>query len=225
MPTVSSGYKYALTGPPFNFLGHLCETQKTAFWKWLDKRTPWQSDISEWYRIRAHQLRKTAGLLEEYYTSKYPDIQESEALSATFQKDPWKPGTQGHFTYINRNDQEPAVTVSRIKDRYVHMLQKDDEGVFWMNWLRTQIELNEDKATFHKEAPSDVVKLKTDLDGLFNQPEYENVLVKNESDKYKGEPRFRINPLDEPTIYEKELFSHSKDAALSSTMTDTSGDL
>ena len=104
------------------------------------------------------------------------------------------------------------------------MLQRNDEGVFWMNWLRTQIELHEDKATLHKEAKKDVAGLRSELDTMFNDPAYESVLVKNESNLYKGEPYFRVNQLDPPTIYEKEKFSHSSDASLASNMTDISGD-
>jgi hypothetical protein len=210
-PNQASGYKRAQDGPPFNFLGHLAESQKKAFYKWLDKRTPRQDPIHEWYRIRAHQLRKTAGLLEEFYKTKHPEINEAEPLEPSFWKKEWQPGKDGHFVYVNRDDQLPSVTVSRIKDRFRHMLQIDDEGVFWMNWLRTHIERHEDKANMHKEAPGVVATLRQELDQMFDQPEYQAVLVKNESEKYKGEPYFRVNPLDPPTIWEKEQFSHNQE--------------
>jgi hypothetical protein len=215
-------YKYAKDGPPFNFLGHMSESQKKAFYTWLDKHNAKQPEVSDWYRIRAHQLRKTAGLLEEFYTSKYPDG-ATDKLAPTFQKDEWQPGKDGHFTYVNRHDQVPTVTVSRIKDRFRHMLQRDDEGVFWMNWLRTQIERNEDHANLHKEAVGSVTALRADLDAMFGRPEYEAVLVKNESSLYKGEPYFRVNPLDDPTIWEKEQFSHSTDGTINLKMPE--GDL
>lgn len=203
-------YKYALLGsPPFNFTGHLCETQKKNFYKWLDKRTDWHPKIKEWYQIRAHQLRKTAGLLEEFYNTKHPDPDAPEPMKPTFEKDAWKPGKDGHFTYQNRNDQVPSITVSRIKDRHLHMLQRDDEGMFWMNWLRNHIERHEDKANLHSEAPGVVASLRSELDAMFTKPEYQAVLVRNESELYKGEPYFRVNPLDEPTIWEKEQFNHS----------------
>lgn len=204
-------YKYALAGPPFNFLGHLSETQKKTFYKWLDKRTPYHPKITEWYQIRSHQLRKTAGLLEEFYQTKYPDPDEPEPLKTTFQKDEWKPGKEGHWAYQNRGDQVPAITVGRIKDRFQHMLQRDDEGMFWMNWLRNHIERHEDKANMHQEASGVVGKLRTELDTMFSKPEYQAVLVKNESELYKGEPYFRVHPLDEPTIWEKEQFNHSEE--------------
>ena len=92
-----------------------------------------------------------------------------------------------------------------------------------MNWLRTHIERHEDIANMHEEAPGAVGKLRGELDTMFNQPEYEAVLVKNESHLYKGEPYFRVHHLDDPTIWEKEQFSHDKDGAINLKMPE--GDL
>lgn len=216
-------YKYALPGPPFNFLGHMSETQKKAFWKWLDKRNSWHPEIKEWYQIRSHQLRKTAGLLEEFYNTKHPDPEDPEPMKPTFEKEEWQPGKDGHWSYVNRKDNLPTVTVSRIKQKFQLGLQRDDEGVFWMNWLRTHIERHEDLATMHDEAPPIVATLRAELDTMFNQPEYQMVLVKNESELYKGEPYGRVHHLDDPTIWEKEQFSHDKDGAISLKMPE--GDL
>ena len=207
-------YKYALPGPPFNFLGHMSETQKNAFYKWLDKRTALQPKVKEWYQIRSHQLRKTAGLLEEYYNTQNPDPDAVEPLATTFKKEEWKEGKDGHWAHHNRPDFKPAVTVGRIKDRFRHMLQRDDEGVFWMNWLRNHIERHEDNANQGAEAGSTVAKLRGELDTMFNLPEYEEVLLKDVSQTYKGEPLSRVNPFDEPTIKEKELLSHDTTGAV-----------
>lgn len=198
---------YAKSGPPFNFLGHMTETQKEGFYSWLDQQDSKQSDITKWYQIRAQQMRKTAGVLEDFY-------QKQRNLKPSFQKDEWQPGKDGHFTYVNRNDQEPSITVSRIKEHYQEALQLDDEGVFWMNWLRKQIEFLEDKANCHNETPTEAGKLRGDLDKMFDLPEYDAVLVKDQSRLYKGQPYFRVNPLDEPTIWEKEQFSHAKNRAV-----------
>lgn len=218
LTNTATGYTRAQNGPPFNFLGHMAESQKKAFYKWIDKRNPDHPKITEWYRIRSHQLRKTAGLLEEYYRAKYPDPYDSEKLETTFVKDEWQPGKDGHFVYENRVDILPQVTVSRLKDHFKPRLQRDDEGVFWMNWLRTHIERHEDKANIHNEAAGQVATLRAELDAFFEKPEYEAVLVKNESNKYKGEPYFRVNPLDPPTIWEKEQFSHRSDGVISMKM-------
>ena len=218
LANVARGYKRALDGPPFNFLGHMAESQKKKFYKWIDKRNPDHPKLKEWYQIRSHQLRKTAGLLEEYYKTKHPDPNDPEKLESTFVKDEWQPGKDGHFVYENRVDILPQVTASRLKDRFKPRLQRDDEGVFWMNWLRTHIEHHEDKANMHHEAIGAVATLKAELDAFFEKPEYEAVLVKNESQKYKGEPYFRVNPLDPPTIWEKEQFSHRSDGVISMKM-------
>ena len=216
LPNVASGYKRTQNGPPFNFLGHMAESQKKAFYKWIDKRNPDHPKLEEWYRIRSHQLRKTAGLLEEYYKTKYPAPDDVEKLEPSFVKEEWQPGKDGHFIYENRVDILPQVTVSRIKDRFQPRLQRDDEGVFWMNWLRTHIERHEDKANMHREAVGIVTTLRAELDAFFEKPEYEAVLVKNESKLYTdGKPYFRVNPLDEPTLWEKEQFSHRTDKVVS----------
>jgi hypothetical protein len=217
VPNVTKGYKRAQDGPPFKFLGHMAKTQKIKFYEWLDKKDKKHIPIHEWYRIRAHQMRKTAGLLEEYYKTKHPDPDEVDKLEPSFVKDEWQPNKDGHFVYVNRVDIIPGVAVSKIKDRYKHILQRDDEGEFWMNWLRNHIERHEDKANMHKEAQSKVATLRAELDAMFEKPEYEAVLVDN-TKMYKGQPYFRVNPLDEPTIWEKEQFSHRSDKTISMKM-------
>ena len=159
--------------------------------------------------MRAQQLRKTAGVLETFY-SKLND----QKLTATFLKPAWQPGTNGHFGYIQREDQLPMVTVSKIKTRFREQLQRDDEGVFFMNHVRNLIENHEDNAQYANDIQSDTNKenlqtLLKNIDTYFGQPQYEATLVKDQSDLYKGQPRFRVHQLDEPTIWELEQANHS----------------
>ena len=194
--------KYSKTGPPFDFLGHLSESQKKEFYKWIDKRKPNFVDIEKWWRIRAHQLRKTAGILEKWYKEK-----NDEPLKTRWEKKTWEPGGDGHFLYINRDDKLPGLTVAEIKELFKEQLQRDDEGMFQMGHLRTVIEKAEDQAQRANEATGRVPQLTSELDRYFGQPEYQAVLVKDLSDLYKGQPRFRISQMDEPTIWEKEQAS------------------
>jgi len=76
-----------------------------------------------------------------------------------------------------------------------------------MGHLRTMIEKAEDQAQRAKEAPATVSELMAKLDRYFSQPEYQAVLVKDKSDLYEGQPRFRVSQMDEPTIWEKEKAS------------------
>lgn len=189
-------YKYANTGSPFNFLGRVSESQRDSFYEWIDKQSPLSPECSVWYQVRAQQLRKTAGILEHIYSK--------QELKPTFEKTSWKPGKDGHLTGNPDRNATPATVVSRIKQRFQPMLQRDDEAVFWMNWVRTQIERAEDAATMQAESKQDVDALKTELTALFDKPEYESTLVKDKTKLYKGEPYFRVNSLDEPTAWEKE---------------------
>jgi hypothetical protein len=132
---------YATVGSPFDFLGHMTETQKGEFYKWLDKRKGNFSDIEKWWRIRSHQLRKTAGFLESWYKA-----MNDEPLEPRWDKKVWEADPDGHLLYTNRDDQLPSVCVSRIKDLFKEQLQRDDEGMFQMNHIRTLIEKAEDKA-------------------------------------------------------------------------------
>ena len=181
--------KYAKVGPPFNFLGHLSLEQKTAFYSWLEARKDNFTGIKEFHQIRAQQLRKTAGLLESFYAS--------ESLKPSFEKASWQPGDSGYFPYAQRDDQQPAVAVQRIKERYKEQLQHHDEAVFQMNWLRNHIERQEDQAQFAYEAVAAVTTLKSQLDGMFDSGDYDAVLVKDTA-------KFRVHQLDEPTKWEKD---------------------
>ena len=206
-------YKYAKVGPPFNFLGHMCKTQKKTFYSWIAANLPKQPQVMQWYQIRANQLRKSAGLLEAYYATEYPDPDPSSSHSPTFaptfEKAPWKPGPNGHFTYVNGNDQLTSINVSQIKEYFRYMLQRDYEGMFWMNWLRNHIERHEDMANLHYEATDRLPILQDELDAMFKAPENENVLVDDTLTKVVTAngisipgPYSRVSPLDPPLTYE-----------------------
>lgn len=184
---------------PFNFLGNFGEKQKETFYKWIDARTDRFPKIEEFWRIRAQVLRKTGGILEEFYKEK------REGLKPFFQKDVWKPGPDGHFTPLNHPDLEPSEAVEDIKGVFLHQLQLDDEGVFFMDLLRTIVETSEDNAQYAREATDRVGKRKSDLDRMFTEDKYANTLVRDISDP---EHEVRVNPLEDPTDWELKLFSH-----------------
>lgn len=184
---------------PFHFLGNFGEKQKKTFYKWIDPRIVKFAKIEEFWRIRAQQMRKTGGVLEEFYKEKRED------LKPFFQKDIWKPGPDGHFTPLDRVDIEPSEAVEDIKDVFLHQLQLDDEGVFFMDLLRTTVETSEDNAQYAKEAPDLVGKRKSDLDRMFTEDKYATILVKDISDP---DTAVRTNPLCQPEPWELKLFSH-----------------
>lgn len=204
-----NGYVYGYTGPPFNFLGHLSLTQFQAFTAWVRAREGNFAAIQQHFQIRAAVLRKTAGVLEQYYATL-----NTEVLAPTFKKEPWKPGPQGSFNYPYRDDQLPMVAMSQIKDYMKEQFQKQDESVFAMNYMRNIIEKTEDKAekAFLAMNPTQfytdtVENLIGRINGYFSQPEYEAVLVNDQTDVYpekSGMPRFRVNQLDAPTQWEIE---------------------
>lgn len=208
-------FKYARTSLPFDFLGHMSESQKKEFYAWMDKKKPKFTPIQEWWQIHAHRLRKTAGVLEKFYKEKAED-----SVQPTFEKTSWSPHEQGHFNYVMGDDHIPGVTMSRLKNVYKFQLQVPEEGVFWMNWLRNHIEKYEDKAQFMKEATKTEAELRKELDGMFAQPAYEAVLVRDTTNTYKGESKYRVHQLDPPTIFEKEQFSHMSDKSISLKMPD-----
>lgn len=197
-------FTYAKPGPPFNFTGNLSETQKEALAAWLDVHKKDCPDISKFHQIRAQQLRKTAGLLETFYQSHEP---HGRKLAPTFQKDPWQPPADGHFLPTQRDDHGPSVAVSVIKDRLQYPMALDDEAVFRMNYVRTRIEFQEDLAQEAQDAPAEVEARMKDLDRFFADPHYRGVCVRDKTDLFKGEPRFRVHPLDHPTPHEKQTAS------------------
>lgn len=208
---MGNGYKYGFTGPPFNFLGHFCTTQFNAFSSWVNARTGNFPSIQQFYQIRAAQLRKTAGALNQFY-SKAND----EVLTATFDKNSWKPAPGGQFGYVFRDDQIPMVAMSNIKEYMRPQLQRQDESVFTMNQIRNIIEKTEDKAQFAWQAVNDpeqsIASLLTKINGYFSLPEYEAVLVSDQTDVYPAgstQPRFRVHQLDVPTQYEIETTAHA----------------
>lgn len=192
-------YTYALTGPPFNFLGNLSETQKNAFTAWVTKQVVQLPAVQAHHQIRAQQMRKTAGMLEAFYASgAAPD-----SLAPTFVKDSWKPSADGHFPYAFRYDHEPAMVVGRVKEYFRSRLVTQDDAVFHMNHVRTMIEKQEDLAQYSNEAQTKIQELMNRLETLFGQPEYQAALVRDQSDQYQGAPRFRVHQLDDPTPWER----------------------
>lgn len=204
-------FQYAYPGPPFNFLGTFTASQKDAFEAWVRTHVSNFPDILLFYRIRAEQLRKTAGLLEEFYLHDDPD-----KLAPTFQKASWQPGAQGHWVPAPRNDHVPMVYVSQIKGYMQPQFEHDDDAVFFMNHLRTVIERNEDEAQRSSEAQDAIDAALARIESLFSQPQYQSVLVDdvNPSNMYKGEPFFRVNALDGPTTWELEQHSKSTDGTI-----------
>jgi hypothetical protein len=187
-------YKYSKPNSPFNFLGHFSETQRDNFKAWVTEKTQLSPKIQLHHQIRAQQLRKSAGLLEAFYTN----------LTPSFKKEAWAPGPDGHFLYPFQDDHAPMLTVSKVKERLQPQFQHDDEAVFQMNHIRLMIERAEDEAQYAKQASAEIPSLLQDIDGFFEKGQYETVLVKDKSDIYKDGPRFRVHQLDEPTTWEKE---------------------
>lgn len=212
---MTTGYQYAYAHPPFNFQGHFSASQWTAFQAWINARSNNLLATSQFYQIRAQQLRKTAGVLEQYYNTL-----NDQKLAPTFSKTLWKPGSNGHFTYAYDNDQLPSVAMGKIKMKFKDMLQRDEEAVFYMNQVRCLIEKNEDMAQlandFIKPAtstttttPETLQSLLAKINGYFSKPEYVAVLVDDVNNQYKGQPYFRVNQADTPTTWELEQMSHS----------------
>ena len=211
-----TAFKYAYAGPPFHFLGHFSATQWGAFQSWVGSRQSNFTPISQFYQIRAQQLRKTAGVLEQYYNTV-----NDQKLTPTFSKTLWKPGPDGHSIYPYDNDHLPMVMMSKVKSRFKEMLQRDEEAVFHMNQVRCLIEKNEDMAqhaydftqpansTTTGSAPETLQPLLAKINSYFSKPEYAAVLVDDINSLYKGQPYFRVNQADEPTIWEKEQMMHS----------------
>ena len=197
---MSSAAVYALPGPPFNFLGNLSETQHNALTTWVNGNTPTIPKVQTFHQIRAQQLRKTAGILETFYASG----QAPDKLAPTFIKASWKPPTGGHFPYGFRLDHEPAVVVGKVKEYFRSRLVTQDDGVFHMNQVRGMIEKQEDLAQYQNDASTKVPQLMSRLLTLFAKPEYQAVLVKDISDQYQGEARYRTAQLDNPTAWERQ---------------------
>ena len=195
---------YARIGPPFNFLGHMNESQRDSMLAWMEARKGnFEGGITQYYQIRAQQLRKSAGLLEYYYAN-YTD-KTLDKPAPTFKKAVWEVGPSGHSLYTVGVDQSPAVVVSRMKEVYKEQLKPTEEAVFWMNWLRNTIEKQEDKAQKAAEAVSTVSINKGKLIAYFNDPAYSNNTLVRKSD----EADFRVHQLDQPTAWELKQLSHN----------------
>lgn len=196
-------YKYAYPGPPFNWLGHFSKTQWDTFQSWYGGNPAgnWQG-IELHHRIRAQQLRKTAGALEEFYITVNDD-----KMSPTFAKAAWQPPQSGYFPYIRRDDQLPMAAMSQIKAFLKDELQRQDDAMFQMNHLRNLIEKTEDKAQGAVDAPTGVPELIGKINGYFALKNYAAVLVNDQSDVYPAgttQPRYRVAELDPPTQFEQE---------------------
>ena len=204
-------YTYALSTPPFNFLGNLCVSQKNALNTWIAARTGNFGDIRQFHQMRAQQLRKTAGVLEEFYRS-YNDL----PMTPTFIKASWQPGVSGHFGNVVDNDHLPMVCMSKIKERFKEQLQRDEEGMFSMNQVRCLIEKHEDAAQYANEATDsanteNITALLAKINSYFSQPQYTSILV-DDTLRYPAggtQPYFRVNPFDTPTQKELEQMNHS----------------
>lgn len=209
-------FKYAYSHPPFNFLGRFTLSQWKSFQAWVALRQGNFPAISQFHQIRAQQLRKTAGLLEQYYST-----QNDQSLSPTFSKELFAPGANGHFSYHHDDDHIPMVMMGRIKTRFKEMLQRDEESVFAMNQVRCLIEKQEDAAQDNydftqpsnsktNDNPQTLQPLLDKINSLFSKPEYVSVLVDdvNAQNQYKGQPYYRVNQADTPTQWELEQANH-----------------
>ena len=210
-------FRYAYDHPPFHFLGHFTKSQWNSFQSWVSKRQGNFSKISQFHQIRAQQLRKTAGVLEQFYLTV-----NDQQLSPTFTKDLWQAGSNGHFAYPYDNDHMPMVMMSKVKARFKGMLQRDEDGVFFMNQVRCLIEKHEYSAqeshdftqtttssTATTATPEALQPLLAKINSYFSKPEYAAVLVDDVNNLYQGQPYFRVHQADQPTPYELYLMNHS----------------
>ena len=196
-------YRYAYSGPPFNWLGNFSKTQWDSFQTWYGGNPAGRwNGIKLHYQIRAQQLRKTAGALEQFYQTANDD-----KLSPTFGKAAWQPPTSGWFPYVQRDDQLPMVAMSSIKAYLKEQLQRQDDSVFHMNHVRNLIEKTEDKAQSANDASTGVPELIGQINGYFAIPRFSAVLVNDQTDVYpagSSNPRYRVKQLDNPTQFEQE---------------------
>ena len=217
-------WKYTRAEPPFNFLGNFALSQWQAMQAWIGKRQDDMESISMFHRIRAEQLRKTAGILEKYYSTVYPKepVAYAQKLTPTFQKPAWKPGPYGHFNFSYGDDQIPMVMVGRIKTKMTDMLQRDEDAVYYMNQVRCLIEKHEDLAQYTHDFvkpppgvdatnPQTLQVLLAKINSYFSKPEYQTVLVDdvNQGNMYKGQPYGRPNQAETPVQWELEQANHS----------------
>ena len=226
---MAGAFQYAYPGPPFHFMGTFTLSQWNALKTWVNSRSGDVAEVSTFHRIRAEQLRKTAGVMEQYYSTIYPKesgTYNNETLAPTFQKAPWKPGQYGAFSYTSGDDQLPMYQMSKVKTRLREMFQRHEDAIYYMNQIRCLIERHEDLAQYAYDfvqqpstvqstaTPTDPQTLQdiiTRIDSYFSKPEYQDVLVDdvNAGNMYQGQPYFRVHPADEPTAFELYLANHS----------------
>jgi hypothetical protein len=202
---MGNNYVYGYSGPPFNFLGHFCQSQQAAFNSWVNARTGNFPATQTFFQIRAAQLRRTAGVLEKFYSTL-----NDEKLAPTFVKATWQPGSNGWFGYTWRDDHLPMIAMADIKDYLQEPLQRQDEGVFQMNHIRTLIERQEDNAQKASISANRISELLTKITGYFSKQEYQAVLIEDQTDVYpagSSQPRYRVHQFDVPTQYEQEQFA------------------
>lgn len=177
--------KYSPSGPPFNFLGTLSETQRDALFSWVSNQ-PSKEESVLWWRVRAQQFRKLGGFLSP---------------APLWEKRDWQSDSKDFFAPAIKEDSDSSKCVSRIKSAFKENLQSQEELVFQSNHLKTLIEKFEDRSQTLQE--TDIPSLMDELRSYFESPEYQAILIKDTSDLYQGEPRFRVSPLDPPTPWEK----------------------
>lgn len=180
----------------FNFLGTLTEEDRISLSSWVSERYTLLQDIKIFYQGRAAQLRRSSGLLNK--------VMSNRNLKPSFNKDSITEPKGGFRLLTDRDDRLPAIIVSKIKDNFRDMLQQEDESIFQMNNLCVLIEKMEDEAYFSSISEDETRDLIVELEKLFSDPEYREVLISN-SDQYNGEPRYRVDNLAPRTEYEKKL--------------------
>ena len=195
---------YWRSSPPFNYLGTFNTTQRLALQDWVAKAETNLTLIGKFHQVRAQQLRKSAGLLEDFNLKVDP-----RAMTPSFVKAAWEGDPDGHIAPTLRDDHMPANVMVKVKERFREVLAHDDESMFRMNWLRTRIEAEEDRAQLAYDAKDATTADFTQLSSMFADNAYQAVLVRDQDDQFQGEPRFRVHPLDLPTAWEKLMVSQT----------------
>lgn len=169
----------------FDFLGIMNQTQLDELVSWLDDRETTHREISEFWRMRSRQVRKTSGILERFYSSK--------GISSTFKKEVHQVG-KDFFLPNFGDDVEPANRMTDIKTPIKAQLRVGDEANFWINHIAATIERCDDLAQEAIEAPEKIKSAISSLRTLFDDPRFRNqVLIKKNK-----EAEYRVDPLAQP---------------------------
>jgi len=168
---------------PFDFLGVMTQDDLSALEEWLKQKTQYLSEMTSFHQMRSAQLRKTAGILEDFYTEK------EDPLSPSFVKGVFTPHPKGQKTLSIQDDTTPAICTGLIKERMQTLLEYEDDIVFRMNHVRAMIEAHEDEALDLQDAPAVIKANIQTLKSLFGRPEFVRTLVsKGDMDKYRTDP-------------------------------------